>query len=242
MSEEKKINKKSKKILIIAIVVAILVGIVIGSIMFFKYHGEQLALLGNEVNTLANLEMNENTTIDMEIKTEGSYAVIEKTMKDYINEVLQLAKQAETVYNTTELESLMTSENLIKDGPEFTKTKETIAQYKEKVEEYMNQFLVLVEENNILSAIDDKEVNDYYKELYKQLMIDSETSENLNKTKNELEEAKTNLSNILDTFNEMFEFLSSNKNSWTLSNGQIMFYSQAKLDEYKQIVNKLKEF
>lgn len=240
--EEQKNKKGNRKIVTILVILAIvLIAIAVGVYAFFKYHGEQLEILTNEANVLSIMDIDENTTIDMTIKSKGDYAVIEQTMKDYINEVVQVVKQNETVFDTESIQSLMSAENLKNDAKDFTESKQKIATFRTNAEQYLDKAMSLVEENNILGAIDDKDVSDYYKELYKTLMLDSKTSEKLKESKTELESAKQQLLQTLDFFTELFNYLSDNKDSWTLVNGQIIFSTQEKLDGYMEIVGKMKD-
>ena len=89
--EKKEAKKSKKKVIITVVVIVILILLVVGGFVF--YHGNQIGKLIAEVNKLAEIEMiNEDGTlkeepIDMQIKTNGSYAVVEKTFKNYIRKI-----------------------------------------------------------------------------------------------------------------------------------------------------------
>ena len=235
-------KKKSKKGMIIGIIIVVII-IAIAVVGFFAYHGQQLALLTTETqNAVAVKTVNDDGTInkeakiDMEIKTKGSYAIVEETLKSYLNEALTLAQQADSLYSQEEIENTLSIENIKSDGPDFVQTKEKIAQMKKSGEEYIDKFIELCNEENLLAAIDDKQVSDYYKELYKQLATDEEAGKELANTVSELETLKTDLLAAFDYLNSIVEFLSDNKSSWTVEGEQIVFYSQAKLDEYQKLI------
>ena len=237
--EEKKKSKKG----IIAGIIIVVITIAIAVVGFFAYHGQQLALLTTETqNAVAVKTVNDDGTInkeakiDMEIKTKGSYAIVEETLKSYLNEALTLAQQADSLYSQEEIENTLSIENIKSDGPDFVQTKEKIAQMKKSGEEYIDKFIELCNEENLLAAIDDKQVSDYYKELYKQLATDEEAGKELANTVSELETLKTDLLAAFDYLNSIVEFLSDNKSSWTVEGEQIVFYSQAKLDEYQKLI------
>jgi len=240
-------KKKSKKGLIIAIIVIVAI-IAIAVVGFLAYHGQQVALLTVEIQKATSIKMvdergtiNKDAKIDMEIKTKGSYAVVEETLKNYLNETLTLAQGAENVYDEETLKNIVSIENIKNDGPDFVTTKAKIAEMKTASEEYLNKFIDLCNEEKLLAAIDDKPVNDYYKELYKELATDEETATELSKTIEELETAKTTVTASFDYLNNIIEFLSTNKASWTVQGNQIVFYSQAKLNEYNKLVSALPE-
>lgn len=235
-------KKKSKKKIIISIVVIIAI-IAIAVVGFFTYHGQQVALLTAEIQKATGVEavnadgtINRDAKIDMEIKTKGGYAVVEETLKSYLNEAITLAQGADSLYDQEQIENTLSIENIKNDGPDFVKTKENIAQMKQDGEEYIDKFIELCNEEKLLSAIDDKQVSDYYKELYKQLAIDEGASEELKNSISELEEAKADLVEVFDYLNKLVEFLSDNKSSWTVEGEQIVFYSQDKLDEYQKLI------
>lgn len=173
-------KKKSKKGVKIALVILLIVAvIVIGGFLFFNYHKQQLEILAQEMNKITGIEIsnsdgnvNEDAKIDMEIKSKGNYAVVEQTFKDYLNETLELSQDVYNIYDSEKIEKILSIENMKEDGPDFTKTKDTIAQMKGNSDNYINKFVELCNEQNLLGAIDDKPVNDYYKEIYKNLMVD----------------------------------------------------------------------
>lgn len=172
----------------------------------------------------------------MEIKTKGGYAVVEETLKNYLNETLTLAKEAENIYDEETLENMVSTENIKNDGPDFIETKAKIAEMKKAGEDYIDRFIELCNEEKLLTAIDEKPVSDYYKELYKQLVTDEQAGKELNDTLTDLEEAKATISESFDYLNNIVNFLSENKSFWTLRGKQIMFYDQAKLNEYNKLV------
>lgn len=235
-------EKQNKKSIIIGIVVIVAI-IAIAVIGFFAYHGQQVVLLTSETQkVVATKIVNEDGTInndaqiDMEIKTKGGYAVVEETLKNYLNETLTLAKEAENIYDEETLENIVSIENIKNDGPDFVETKAKIAEMKKAGEEYIDKFIELCNEEKLLSAIDEKQVSDYYKALYKQLATDEQAGKELNDTLTDLEDAKTTISESFDYLNNIVDFLSANKSSWTLQGNQIMFYNQSKLNEYNKLV------
>lgn len=240
-------GKKSKKGLIIAII-AVVLAIIIGISLFVAYHSSQFALLVSETNKITSMEMlkadgtvDQDAKIDMEIKTKGSYAVVEQTLKEYLNETLETSKKAPEIIKTEDIEKLMSFENIKNDGPEFTQTKAKIAEMRKAGEEYIEQLLSLCEKERFLTVIDDKDISDYYKEIYKKLAVDEETEKELNETKEKGEKAKKQITASFDYIENIFNFLSEHKSDWTIMGNQIMFYNQSVLNQYQQIVSNVPE-
>lgn len=249
MNEENvKENKKGKKGLIIAIIIIIIIAVIIAVGGFLFYHRQQINILTEEVNKITSIEIldeneeiNKDAQIDMEIKTSGNYAVVEKTLKDYLNEVIVLSKEAENVYDQKALEDMFSAENIQTDGPEFKKSKATVQEMKQKSNEYLEKLADICNEEKLLAAIDDKNVSDYYKELYKKLATDTEASEKLKETVEDIDDTKQKVASTFDWLSKVLNFLSDNKSSWTVEDGQISFLSQTKLNEYIKLMDEAPE-
>lgn len=247
-TETKKENsKKSKTGLIIAIIL-IVVAVIIAIALFIGYHIYQTVLLTEEVNKMTSEDfvksegtINENAKIDMEIKTSGSYAVVEKTLKEYLNETLELAKNQPTEMLEEEIQKLVDFENIRNDAPEFTQTKAKIAAMKKTGEEYIDKFIELCNKENLLSRIENENVSDYYKELYKKLAMDEVSEKELEDVIVELENSKKQLTSGFEYIENMLNFLSEHKSDWTIIGNQIMFYRQSVLDQYQELVSNVPE-
>ena len=140
MGDEKVTNNgkpkkgKSKKGIIITIII-VLVILAVSVIGYFAYIGNQVELLDTEINkaieTLENIAdengtINKDAQIDMKIKTTGKFAIIEETYKNYINEMAELSKQADDIFDEEAFENILSEENIKNDGPEFIQSKAKI--------------------------------------------------------------------------------------------------------------------
>lgn len=248
-SNENAKKGKSKKGIIIAIII-VLVILAVSVIGYFAYIGNQVELLNAEINkameTLENLAdengtINKNVQIDMEIKTTGKFAIVEETFKSYINEVAELSKQADDIFDEETFENLLSEENIKNDGPEFVQTKAKISEAKTKTEEYLDKVIETCSKEKMLTLLDEKEISDYYKEVYKEAIEEATESEDLEKTNAELKETKTQISEVFDYMNKILTFLGDNKSAWTLEDGQITFNSQTKLDQYNKLIEETPE-
>ena len=242
--KEKKHHKhhKIKKGLIVAIIVIVL--FIIGIFGFAIYHAKQVVTLARELHDVSAItqlvdedgNIDKSAEVDMTIKTKGGYAVIEKTFKDKINEALQLAKNAGELYSEEDIIAILSIDNMKNDGPEFTETKARLQKMKQNGDDYINKFIQLCDKNSLITAIDDKNVNEYYKQLYKNLLFDENTETELNTAIEQLGKTKVNLQEVFDYLNGIITFLSDNKDSWEVQNNKIMFKNQDKLNEYNKIV------
>lgn len=242
-NDRKEGKKSNKKIIITILIIFVLVFIAIGG--FIYYHASQTGRLIAEVNKIANIEVtNEDGSLkenplDMEIKTTGSYAVVEKTFKDYINQVLVLTQSLGETLDEEELTRLVSFDNIKEDGPDFVKSKEKVANMKQAIEEYMTKMQELANGDNLLSQIDDKDVGDYYKELYKGLALDEESGKKLEEAIQNMNTSGEEAKQALDDLNSVFNFLSENKDKWTIEGEQILFTTEDAYEEYMNLLSTL---
>lgn len=233
---KKEPNKKSKKWIIWLIIAIIVVVVAVGG--FIAFHMGQLGKLTSEMVNLSKIDTSniENINIDMDIKTKGGYAVIEETMKQYINDLYAVVQEGETLIDTKELQKIGSIENIKEDGPDFLKTKAKIEETKEKVKKYVEDLKQKADINNMISAIDNKKVGNYYKELYKELIRQNSSNVDLSSAVEELENAEELVMKRLDKVGEIINFLSENKASWQIQNDKLLFKDMTKLTQYNRLV------
>lgn len=242
---KKKMSKKTKGIIIA--VILIVLAIAVGVAVLIGYHAGQLALLEQETNQVLETiyqaqekGIDDTTTINMEIKTTGGYAVIEEEFKSYMNQMLAVAKNINNLYNEETITQMVSIENLKSDGPEFTKTQEQIETMKTKTQEYFDEYIALSNLDKIMGAIDEKPISGYYKTLYRGFTTENKQEQaELDQLAKELESSKTEVIESLDGLKQIFTFLSDNKSAWKIEGEQILFYNQSKLNEYRNMINKL---
>lgn len=231
---------KNKKVLIGVIVAVVVVAIaLVGGLVYNQQNKiKQENILKEEAEKLAKLDLTKDE-IDMDIKTKGKYAIVEKTMKDYMKETQTVMTELIDLFNNSDLDKTLSSENLSKDAPEFVETKEKLASLKTKLSEYSEKCDKLLNAKNIENAINDKGVSKYYKELYVNLMLDDETKESIEKENTELKKSIEEVNKAIEGLEKIVNFLTENKDEWTVTDGKIQFKSITKYKEYYQIVNEL---
>lgn len=231
---------KNKKVLIGVIVAVVVVAIaLVGGFVYNQQNKiKQENILKEEAEKLAKLDLTKDE-IDMDIKTKGKYAIVEKTMKDYMNDTKNVMTELIDLFNNSELDKALSSENLTSDAPEFVQTKEKLASLKTKLSEYSEKCDKLLNAENIENAINDKGVSKYYKELYVNLMLDDETKESIEKENTELKNSIGEVNKAIEGLEKIVNFLTENKDEWTVTDGRIQFKSITKYKEYYQIVNEL---
>ena len=241
--EKKEVKKSKKKVIITVVVILVLILLVAGGFIF--YHGNQTGKLIAEVNKLSEIQMtNADGTlveepIDMEIKTTGSYAVVEETFKNYMNEIVTDTQALVDALDQEKIMNLVSIDNMKEDGPDFINSKEEITTMRDAISNYVAKMESLANEETLLSRIDDKDIGEYYKELYRQLATDEESGVSL---KDAIDDLKTNEEEAVQALNDLesiFNFLSDNKAKWQIEDGQIVFITQSAYDEYINLMTSL---
>ena len=227
-----------KKILIAVAVIAILV---IGVIAFFvisdlqqeaKFNDEMLAL--EEIMNADELDFDAIYAKTDVIVTKGDYGVVEETIKNYIKDTSSIAEKIIDTMNSEEFGTILTIENFEKDGKEFTESKEFITTTRETLEQCKEEYEQQFSEEKMMSYINDKGLDEYYVELYKNEI--ATVSEEDNQT---VQESIDQVIDLLDKVEDAIDYLIENEDDWNIINGSLMFLDQDKLDEYQEILSKI---
>ena len=227
-----------KKILIAVAVIAILV---IGVIAFFvisdlqqeaKFNDEMLAL--EEIMNADELDFDAIYAKTDVIVTKGDYGVVEEAIKNYIKDTSSIAEKIIDTMNSEEFGTILTIENFEKDGKKFTESKEFITTTRETLEQCKEEYEQQFSEEKMMSYINDKGLDEYYVELYKNEI--ATVSEEDNQT---VQESIDQVIDLLDKVEDAIDYLIENEDDWNIINGSLMFLDQDKLDEYQEILSKI---
>lgn len=237
--EKKKTNKKLIVTVVTIIIILIIIGATIGGIC--GYNLMQKALLTSEINNITtNIDLTKDTIDTEQIITSGDYAKVEKAVKTYLNECGTEMQKMITIIQDERLTKLLSTENYEEDGPEFNETLTYIEETSKQLNESLEKVVKLMDKDEMLNYIESYELKNKYKELYKELMLDDETEKDLKENKEELQNSITELLDNLNVSKEIINFLKQNKAKWYISNNMVMFSSTKLVDEYNELVDKLK--
>lgn len=237
--------KKGKALTIVLIVLLlciVVVGAIVG-ILYFRnvrtnYREEQEALLKEEINRIVS-EGKGTFEIDDNIVTKGSYVEVEELAKKYYKDYYSLSDNLKTEYSNYKdfIEKCLQADNISKDQPEFTKTKNKIDKII-KVGEDTSSKIKEMQSDDYIEEQAETLSSEYNKNLFKEC-----TSTFKSMTYN------TNLNSFIHNYNmylsylkDVFEFLANHKNDWNLNNGVLVFNSQNILDQYNSAINAMKQF
>lgn len=226
-----------KRIIILVAVIVIVVAGVIGYIATSQMRQE--SILRKEAQKLSEMDITKDN-VDMEIKTTGDYAIVEKTMKDYIYKYSETLKELGKILEDDKLQKVLTSDNYKEDGPDFVETRQYISDTRTNFNDKINTIIDMTKEENMLAAIEGKNLDEVYINLYKELMLGKEMTDELKEAENSLEESKTTINKLLDVQENIIDMLIKNKGRWEVNaEGEVQFESQKLVDEYNGYLNNL---
>lgn len=231
---------KKKIWITIAVIVAIIVGIIVYFAITDLNQEEKLKNELTEINDLVNKEninMEEvNKKLDT-IVTTGDYAVVEKAFKNYLSDNFDNIMKIVEILNDEKITQILTAENYKNDGPEFVETKAYISTSKQNLETYKQKYEEFFTEDKAMSYINDKNLDDYYVDLYKNEFVgDIENDFKEDETSKSIDE----IIEILDISEDVINLLSENKDSWKIEEDTIVFSTDSLSQEYNNLLDNLK--
>ena len=231
--------KKAIVGVIIAIVLVAVVGIGILVVNDFR----QEDILRQEMLEFENLTRAENIDLDQidqkirEIKTTGDYGVLEKAMKDYLADVVNASVSIANVLNDERIINALTPENYVEDGPDFVQTKQFLEEAKGEIEQYKEEVLTLLTNEGAMTYIEDKNLDQYYIDLYKEIALSEDTA--IEESNTELENSLDEMMKLLDVETQIINFLSENKDAWEIQGENIIFNNQTLQDQYNEYISQI---
>ena len=227
-----------KKILIVVGIIVALIIVVFG--YFIVSDLKQEDKLITELNEISDLVNEENVDID-EVNerlnntvTKGDYKIVEESSKQYLLDVFNNIINITNILEDERITNSLSVTNYKEDGPDFLNTKEylnnTITELKTLKDEYSSYLT----EEKIMSYINDKNLDDYYVNLYKDEIVGD-----LNNTDKTVENSINEVITMLDKSENIIDFLIENKNHWEIENDNIIFDDTDLSREYDDLISQL---
>lgn len=228
---------------IIGVVIAIVLVAVVGIGVLVVNDFRQEDILRQEMLEFENLTRAENIDLDQidqrirELKTTGDYGVLEKAMKDYLADVVNTSVSIANIINDERIVNALTPENYIEDGPDFVQTKQFLEQAKSNIEQYKTEVLTLLTNEGAMSYIEDKNLDDYYIDLYKEIALSEDTA--IEEDNSELEASLDEAMSVIDTESQVINFLADNKSGWEIQGENIVFNSEELQNQYDELISQI---
>lgn len=234
--------KKYSKVFVSLVILLV---IVLFGIFVKKITGNlrQERILTNEINTIvSNADTVGTKAFEERLKTTvstGDYAVVETTIKQYLSDFNNAVKQVGEFAENDKLVNVLSIDNLKKDRPDFKDSTKILNDATNQLDELSKTFSDAFTEESVNAYIKDKNLDEYYTNLYHKLMFGTDTEESLNKDKEELLQSLDKIKTVIKNEQEVINFLVKNKKSWTIQNNAVTFSSQSLVNEYNKLIKKL---
>ena len=231
-------NKRKGLWIALAIFGVVIIALV-GGVFYTAYDDlKQEDLLKKEVVTLSNKNPNTDD-FSINIVTKGDYAYVEKAVKEFYLELSNNIKKFSTILNDSEVVEVLSVNNITSDGPDFVKSLALIDSTTSSVKESLNNIIDLCNEEAILGFIDKNKVDEYYIDLYKELMLTDSDKKDLDSTKTKLTNFSLDIEDVLNKAKELLLLLKNNNGSWSVSDGQLYFITNELVNTYNNLYNEL---
>lgn len=229
-----KLNKVILTILLILVIFVVAIGIIYGGRIINK------AKLDRELENLVSKDISSVDLSNTAPVTSGEFAVVEQTVKEFFKEYSDLRQQFMEKVNDSQLQSILTTENYEQDGPEFTESINYINTAKGEFNNIADELLHLLSTENIEARIKDKDIGDYYKDLYKGYFIDNnDLSTTFQETYQDTVDDKSLMNNLYDNEIKILNFLTENKAHWEVLDNKLTFDDQKLANTFNEMKGNL---
>lgn len=221
--------------IIVAIIVAIIAFMVVSDLKQESKLKEEMAYIDELVNK-ENVDKDEVDKVLERTTTKKDYQVVEKAYKNYLKDCFDNMLKIADILQDERITKSLTAENYKEDGPNFTQTKEYLLETKSQLEEYKTKYAEFFTEEKAMSYINDKGLDSYYTDLYKNEIIGDIEKEGEDKT---VENSINDVIEMLHTSEDVINFLSTNRNSWSIEDNNIVFTKDSLTDKYDELISRL---
>ena len=230
-----------KKIFIgIGIVAAIIVGIIVFMVISDLKQEDKLKEEMSYIDELVTKENPDKDEINKILErtvTKKDYQIVEKAYKNYLKDCFETILKIRNIFEDERITKSLTAENYKEDGPDFMQTKTYLVETKTQLEECKTQYAEFFTEEKAMSYISDKGLDSYYIDLYKNEIIGDIEKEGEDKT---VENSINDIIEMLHISEDVINFLSTSKNSWSIEDDNIVFTKDSLADKYDELISRLK--
>ena len=165
-----------------------------------------LSKLDNEMSIIYKKDITKDR-YNTKLKSNGGYAVVEKTIKDYLDYYAVNIQKLSQMLDDPKLAEMLSYDNYSKDGPNFNESLKYLEDNKKSFNKIVDELLENMNEDNINKRILDKNDDSYYISLYKDIMFSDEMSDELDNINDLLNNVKTDANDIYDTCITVLNYL-----------------------------------
>ena len=231
---EKKENNKTNKVLLTILLILIILLIAVGIIWGGKILNK--VKLDREIKMLYENDINTVDYNNITLQTTGDFSTVENEIKSFFKDYSSKKEAFLKKVNDEKIISMLTVENYKTDGPEFTESIKYVEDQKEEFNNISQEFINLLDKDNILSRIENKNISECYKELYKGYFFENnELNQDIVRFSNDINDSTELMNKLYETELKMLNFLKENKDNWEILNNQLTFDNEEFLKQYDEL-------
>lgn len=231
---------KNKKVIIIMIIIIVLIlAVISGIFMYNKFQQQELKQLTEEANKLLQQDLI-NDEIDNQIKTNKNYAIVEKTIKEYLTNIKNTYLEIEKLNSALDADKIFSASNV--EDKKFKNIGKLVEEDKQKGKENLEKCKDMIKEENIIEAINSQEISlnkEYYIEIYKTIMLSDSMKKQYEKIEQKVEKSKDKLYDNLTIISNTQKYLESNSKYWSTKDGKLFFQNTSVMTGYYNLRNEL---
>lgn len=235
--------ENKKKIIGMILIIILIIALIAVTILYNNFCETQLNLLTEESNKLIQQDLI-NEEIDEEIKTQKDYAVVEKTIKEYLSNIKNIYLEMENLNSKINADEIFSASNV--QDHKFNNVDPLIEEIREKSKEYLEQCKALIGEEKIKEAINSVQFStpipnrrEYYINLYNTVMLSDTMKSQLTKIEESVEQSKDNLYDKFSVLSKIKTHLEENARYWDVKDDKIVFTNANIMVEYYDLINEL---
>lgn len=224
----------------IVVVIILIIALILVSYFYSDFSNKQINLLTIEVNQILEKDL-KDVKIDLEgLKTEGDYAKVERSIKEYILKIKNIYVEMEELISGINPNTIFSAKNM----PEktFEEIDNIVEDYKEKCQNLITEYEELVKTEKISENIENANVStrkSYYTNLYNEVMLSEVMLKQYSKLEDEIKNEKATLYEKLNKIQKIKLFLEEHKDSWIIKGEQIQFTNLNRMTEYYNLFNQV---
>ena len=226
--------ENKKKIIGMVLIIILIIALIAVTILYNNFSETQLNLLTEESNKLIQQDLI-NEEIDEEIKTQKDYAVVEKTIKEYLSNIKNIYLEMENLNSKINADEIFSASNV--QDHKFNNVDPLIEEIREKSKEYLEQCKALIGEEKIKEAINSVQFStpipnrrEYYSDTMKSQLTKIEES---------VEQSKDNMYDKYSVLSKIKTHLEENARYWDVKDDKIVFTNANIMVEYYDLINEL---
>ena len=225
-----------RKILYIVAFIFVNISLIFGYVLFRE--ATMANDLKKEILNLAKMDMTTDR-YKTPIKTRGEYAIVEETIKEYLDDSASLLQDCLSVTKDSRFTKALSVDNYVADGPNFVNTLDYFTRTQLKFNNNMDVLMNRLDDSTIREYIDHKVFHSYYEELYQELMGSSPMKEDFSLVEDYLIQTRTSINHKMDVSIQILNFLKDHPNDWKVENQEIQFTDTELYNQYNLLIQDL---